>query len=311
LFAGRTLRRLVRGSLRRPSPSQLEAMLRGPLGDPHLTLRFWDAQAGAWDGAIEPRPGAAVTVIERDSRPAVALIHDRQLADDPELLQAAGAVALLAAENADLDAAVDNERRRVAHDLHDGVQQRLTAIRLRLSTTADLAADSTVRERLDALGESVDEVVDDVREVAHGLYPHLLRERGVVVALAHALGGSSIDHNDFGRHPPQVESAIFYCCLEAVQNARKHGDAETTARITIRETDDQLSFVVADDGPGFDPDAAQEGIGLRSLHHRMGAVGGRLQITSQPGRGTSVAGFVPLSKPAGPHGGFDRETGGT
>jgi signal transduction histidine kinase len=312
LFAGRALQRLVRRSMRRPSRRELEAMLREPLGDPSFQLRFWDSKASAWADEVEPGPGRAVTVVERNGTPAVALVHDAQLDDDPELLQAAGAVALLAAENAELDAAwkaaledlqrsrertsqaVDNERRRVAVDLHDGVQQRLGLIRLRLATSAELATDAGVRDRLDAIGEGIEAAIDEVREVSQALYPHLLIEHGLVAALEHAVSPLRVRHNEVGRHPAELDSAVYYACLEAVQNARKHGGRGVTIRVSVHEDTDELRFEVADDGPGFDPSAEHAGMGLQNLQDRLGAVGGRLVITSAPGRGTVVSGFVPL-----------------
>ena len=313
LFAGRALRRLVRQSLRRPTRRELEAMLRQPLGDPTFELRFWDSKRNEWPGGLEPGPGDAVTVVERDGSPAVALIHDAQLDDDPELLQAAGVVALLAAENAELDAgwkdaldnlqrsgerfthAVHDERRRVAVDLHDGLQQRLSALRLRLAMSAELALDESLRSQLDYIGQGVDDAIEEVREVAHGLYPHLLIEQGLVPALEHAVLPIEIRHNEVSRHPAELELAVYYCCLEAVQNAMKHGGPEVGVSVSLQENEGSLSFEVADDGPGFDPSAANAGLGLQSLRDRLGGVGGQVTIASEPGRGTVVAGAVPLS----------------
>jgi hypothetical protein len=145
LFAGRTLHRLVRDSLGRPPLRELEAMLRKPLGDPGLRLGFWRPRSHDWADAdrevlAPPEAGQALTEVEREGRPAAAIVHDEQLTEDPELLQAAGAVALLALENAELDAAwkesldelADSrarlvrvgarERRKLERDLHDGAQ---------------------------------------------------------------------------------------------------------------------------------------------------------------------------------------------
>jgi signal transduction histidine kinase len=312
LFAGRVLRRLLAQSLHRPSRAELEGMLRKPLGDPGFQLRFWNSSKGAWGAAVEPGLQCTVTVVEREGRPAVALIHDAQLDDDPELLQAAGAVTLLAAENAELDAAwhdalddversrermvhaVDNERRRVAENLHDGLQQRLSAIRLRLAATARGANNAEVGERLDLLGQHVEDAIEEVREVSRGLYPHLLFERGLIAALEQAVSPVPIRHDDVGRHAAELESAVYYCCLEAVQNATKHGAPGVTIRVSLHEDSGALSFEVADDGHGFDPSESHEGMGLLSMGDRLAAVGGTLTIKSTPGDGTVVAGSVPL-----------------
>ena len=312
LFAGRALQRLVRQSLRRPSRGELETMLREPLGDPAFELRFWDSQRNGWPGGLEPGAGRAVTVVERAGSPAVALIHDAQLDDDPELLQAAGAVALLAAENAELDAgwksalddlqrsrerityAVHDERRRVAVDLHDSVQQRLGALRLRLAMSTELVSEELPRSQLSSIGQGMEDAIEQVREVVHGLYPHLLIEQGLVPALEHAVLPIEIRHNELSRHPAELELAVYYCCLEAVQNAIKHGGPDVDVGVSLHESDDSLRFAVADDGPGFEPSAEHAGFGLQSLKDRLGGVGGQLTISSEPGRGTVVTGVVPL-----------------
>jgi signal transduction histidine kinase len=292
-------------------------MLREPLGDPTFRLRFWDAEAEAWDGPLDPAPRDAVTFVERDGRPAVALVHDAQLEDDPELLQAAGAVALLAAENAELDGgwhraleelrrsrarlghAVDDERRRVAVGLHDGLQQRLAAIRLRVALAAELVPDPDVRGQLDRIGESLEEAIEEVRDVSHGLYPRLLIEHGLVAALEHTIAPVPVRHDGIARHSPEIESAVYYCCLEAVQNALKHGGAGVTVRVSLFEDADALRFEVADDGAGVDLSTVREGMGLQNLQDRVGALEGLLSVTSAPGQGTLVAGSVPLrARPA-------------
>jgi signal transduction histidine kinase len=309
LFAARVLRTVVARSMQRPSKNELEAMLRGPLGDPSFHLRFWDAGASRWDGAVELRPGSAVTFVERDGGPAVALIHDAQLTDDPELVQTAGAIAVLAAENAELDErsraavddlqrsrarivqAIDNERRRVANDLHDGVQQRLGGIRLRLSGAALKTTDEATRADLVTVGNTMDETIEDVRRIAHELYPRLVLEEGLVSAVRRAVDPIHLEHGEIGAHSPELDSAIYYSVLEAVRNAHKHGGGNVTA--TLREEDGVVTFTVSDDGPGFDP-SVTTGMGLQSLHDRLAAFGGDVSIVSAPGR-TTVSARVPVN----------------
>ena len=328
LFAGRALHRLVRQSLRRPSRGELEAMLREPLGDPGLRLAFWDAETRTFpdpdrEGVAlrPPGPGRSVTVVERDGRPAAAIVHDAQLADDPELLQAAGAGALLAAENATLDAAWnhalrelresrarivtagDNERQKLERNLHDGVQQRLVSVRIDVELAGELAeGDSAVRDKLDAIGTSVDEAIDELREVAHGLYPPALRQYGLVNALEHVrrhvIAPVSFSAEGFGRHPAELESALYYCCVEAIQNATKHGGARVRVAVVLRGNEDELRFEVSDDGPGFDSSAAHDGMGLQNMRDRLGALDGRLTIVTSAGHGTIVSGSIPLRRAA-------------
>jgi signal transduction histidine kinase len=327
LFAGRALHSLVRQSLRRPTQRELEAMLRKPLGDPRLQLMLRDPQTGMWidaDGRAAhglPERGSrrGFTVVERDGKPAAGILHDAQLSDDPELLQAAGASALLAAENATLEAAwnnallelrqsrarivtaADNERRKLERDLHDGVQQQLIGVRIKLAITGESdAGASAVRSELDEVGEHLDEAIDELREVAHGLYPPVLSRMGLLNALEHisyhATTPVAIDAARIGRHPVALESAVYYCCSEAIQNATKHGGAGVHISVALREHDDELSFEVTDDGPGFDPSEAHGGTGLQNIRDRVGALDGHVSIVTAIGHGTAVSGSIPLPR---------------
>jgi signal transduction histidine kinase len=325
LFAAQALQRLVRESLHRPSPRELEAMLREPLGDPQLRLGFWDTRTESWASAegedtlelSAPEPGLDLTVVEHRGTPAVAILHDAQLNDDPELLVTAGAVALLAAENAELDAAWqhalqdlresrtriiragDAERRKVERNLHDGVQQRLTAIRIHLGLASDYGASaSEMRHRLEELGDSVEAAIDELRDIGHGLYPPVLSDQGLVAALEQVQrrpgAPLAVQATGIGRHPPELESAIYYCCLEAIQNANKHVGPEVRTTVVLRQDSDELAFHVSDNGPGFDAAQLREGAGLQNMRDRLGALDGHLSIFSAPGRGTTVEGSVPL-----------------
>src|SRR5215210_5539473 len=312
LFAARALKRLVGESLRGPSRDELETMLRGPLGDPDLRLVF----LGGPDGPLPTEPGRDVKLVGHDGAPAVAIIHDPQLDDDPELLEAAGAVALLAAENAELDAgwrkalqdlkrsrarllrAADDERRKFERNLHDSAQQQLISIKLRLEMEAqegDLSASS--RERLLDITQSLEAALAAVREVAHGLSPPLLSASGLPAAIRslheHAISPPEVDAVGLGRYSPEIESAVYYCCLEAIQNATKHGGRDVHIAVALAEEDGHLTFRVADDGPGFALGEVS-GFGLQNLEDRLGALGGRLTITTLPGRGTTISGDVPL-----------------
>ncbi len=319
LFAARAMRRLVGQSLRKPSRDELEGMVRGPLGDPDLRLVF----LGRQDAPLLTEPGRDVTLVHDDGAPSVAIIHDPQLNDDPELLEAAGAVALLAAENAELDAgwtealqelarsrarlvrAADDERRKFERNLHDGVQQELISIRLRLEMEAEEGdLSETRRERLVDITHSVETALAEVREVAHGLYPPLLIASGMPAAIRHlhehAASPPEVDAAGIGRYPPEIESAVYYCCSEAIQNATKHGGRGVHVSVALAEQDERLVFRVVDDGPGFVPGEAR-GLGLQSMEDRLGALGGRLTITTAPGRGTTISGSVPLRSGAPGH----------
>jgi signal transduction histidine kinase len=326
LFAGSTLRRLVGDSLGRPSLRELEGMVRGPLGDPGLRLGFWRPRSRDWAGAdgevlAPPRPDQRLTAFERDGRPRVAIVHDSQLSEDPELLQAAGVVALLALENAELDSAwkeslgelADSrarlvrasarERRKLERDLHDGAQQRLVAASIDLSLAAELAdANPELHNRVSAATVEVEEALAELREVAHGIYPPALARWGLARALeplAARYGGRvSVIEADPQRFAPELEAAIYYCCLEAVQNALKHAGRDAHVSIRLYTDTDRLHVEVHDDGPGFEVAGAHDGIGLQNMRDRLGAVGGRIEISSHPGQGTLVAATAPLSHPS-------------
>jgi signal transduction histidine kinase len=312
LFAARAVKRLVGQSLRRPSKDELEGMLRDPLGDPDLRLVF----LGGQEGPPPAEPGRDITLSRHEGAPTVAIIHDPQLNDDPELLDAAAAVALLAAQNEELDAtstealqelersrgrlvrAADDERRRVEHNLHDSVQQGLVSIKLRLEIAAEEDDLSEARrERLLEIAKSAEDALAEVREVAHGLYPPLLLESGLPTALRrfheHATSPQEIKADGVGRYPPEIESAVYYCCSEAIQNATKHGGRGVNVSVTLAEENQHLTFRVVDDGPGFAPGEVR-GLGLQNMEDRLGALGGRLTIAAAPGKGTTIAGQVPL-----------------
>src|SRR5215213_9586943 len=315
LFAARAMKRLVGQSLRGPSRGELEVMLRDPLGDPDLRLVF----LGGEEVPLVTEPGRAVKLVRHEGAQTVAIVHDPQLSDDPELLEAAGGVALLAAENAELEArwtealrelersrarlvrAADDERRKFERNLHDSVQQQLISIKLRLEMEAeegDLSESS--RERLLEITQSVEAALAEVRQVSQRRHPPLLVASGLPAALRHFRGHATsppeIDAAGLGRYPPDIESAVYYCCLEAIQNATKHGGRGVHVSVALAEEDGDLTFRVLDDGPGFALGEVH-GFGLQNMEDRLGALGGRLTIVTAPGRGTTISGRVPLRPP--------------
>jgi signal transduction histidine kinase len=155
-----------------------------------------------------------------------------------------------------------------------------------------------MRTRLDEIAQSVEEAIDELRNVSHGLYPPVLSDWGLVAALERiplrASAPLTIRATGIGRHPPELESAVYYCCLEAIQNASKHGGQPVQVSITLRENADELSFEVSDDGRGLDPSEAHAGTGLQNMRDRLGALDGHLAIATAPGRGTVVSGSVPI-----------------
>jgi signal transduction histidine kinase len=194
----------------------------------------------------------------------------------------------------------DAERQRIERNLHDGAQQRLVGMRIKLGLSGDrIELDpAQARHELDLLGAELDEALDELRELAHGLYPALLDSHGLAAAVSAAARRAvipvEVDRAHFGRLPPPVESAAYFCCLEALQNSVKHAGDGARVRIHLEVTGGTLRFEVSDTGVGFDRSKVGDGYGLTNLTDRLGALGGEAAVTSIPGQGTTVTGQIPL-----------------
>jgi signal transduction histidine kinase len=198
--------------------------------------------------------------------------------------------------------AQDAERRRLERDLHDGAQQQLIAIKLQLALAASIAEEQApdLASSLQELGRETGDAIEALRALAHGIYPPLLVSSGLVPALRQQVAKLPIDVDvvpdpeDFPRLDAEVEAAVYFCCLEALQNAAKHAVA-THVQVTLGcPSNDELVFAVIDDGAGFDPAQMTPGHGLTNLSDRLAALGGTLEIESAPGAGTTVRGRVPV-----------------
>jgi signal transduction histidine kinase len=189
------------------------------------------------------------------------------------------------------------ERERIEKDLHDGAQQRLTAVRIRLAGGAErFPEDEQIGQLLRDLGREVQDAIDELRQFAQGVYPELLTSAGLSAALAAAGRRTAqpvrVLARGVERYAPEVEIAVYFTCLAAMDNAAKHAG---TARVTVRvwQTADALHFSVRDTGRGFDPRRTPAGVGIRNMRDRIGTAGGTLTIDSTPARGTRVEGSVP------------------
>ena len=208
----------------------------------------------------------------------------------------------LRASRARVVSAGDAERRRIERDLHDGAQQQLVA----LSVNLRLARELTVSDPAEAaalmvqLAGDVEVALEELRELAHGIYPPFLAERGLAEALsvvaARAPLSARLVAGRTERYPAPVEATVYFCCVEALQNAGKHAGPGASATMRVGEREGGLVFEVSDDGVGFDPAIATRGTGLTNMADRLGAIGGRLRIESTPGRGVRVAGTIPLER---------------
>ncbi|HEX6443705.1 MAG TPA: histidine kinase [Streptosporangiales bacterium] len=194
--------------------------------------------------------------------------------------------------------AADSSRRAIERDLHDGAQQHLVALSVKLGLARELVQQdaATASELLDQLRADVQETIQVLRELAHGIYPPLLRDHGLEQALASVARRAALPCEvcvDLpGRYPEEIEAAAYFCCLEAIQNAGKHAGQGAEIAVRVWSEDGALRFEVADDGAGFAPDAAS-GHGFVNMTDRLGAIGGTLSVESHPGKGTRVTGRVP------------------
>jgi signal transduction histidine kinase len=202
-------------------------------------------------------------------------------------------------------AAGDAERRTLERNLHDGAQQHLVALAVKLRLAGDAVDDDPddAKVLIDELKGDVREAIAELRSLAHGIFPPLLVSDGLAGALTAATGRAALpttlDAAGVGRYSPEIETAVYFCVLEALQNAGKHAGDGSSARVRVWEDDGQLRFEVTDDGVGFDASASAEpGHGFVNMGDRLGACGGVLRVRSAPGAGTTVAGSLPLSPPA-------------
>jgi signal transduction histidine kinase len=200
-------------------------------------------------------------------------------------------------------AAQDVERRRIERDLHDGAQQQLVA----LAVTARIARDLIASDPAEAggllaeIGEQATEALRQLRDLARGIYPPALADQGLAAALeAHLAKALPTVHLEVDprtaslRFAPEAETAIYFCCLEALQNAAKHA-AGYTPIVRLAAESQRLSFVVTDTGPGFDSAQTQVGSGLQGMTDRLAALGGSLEVWSVIREGTTVTGQIPLT----------------
>ena len=279
----------------------------------------WPADAGDVE-AVAEGDGLVVageTVVEvRDQGETLGALSVRLPASDPmtptkeklvhDLAAQAGLVLRnvrlvddLRASRQRLVVAQDEERRRLERNIHDGAQQQLVA----LAVKARLAWQFTERDpekAADLLAQIEAETqtaLEDLRDLARGIYPPLLADQGLAAALEaqsrKGLTGVSVDAHGIGRFPADIEATVYFCALEALQNVAKYAEADHTV-VHLTRANGDLSFEVADDGRGFDPVNATSGSGLQGMADRLAAVGGSLEVSSAPGRGTTVAGRVPV-----------------
>ena len=194
-------------------------------------------------------------------------------------------------------AAQDERAKKLERNIHDGAQQQLVALAVKARLAGTLATRDAERTAamLEEIQTDLQAALDDLRDLARGIYPPLLADKGLAAALmAQARKASipvSVEPDGIGRYPQEIESAVYFSCLEALNNVTKYADA-TSASVALGEQDGVLTFIVSDDGHGFDASATSYGTGLQGIADRLSAVGGQLEIRSAPDAGTTVAGHV-------------------
>jgi signal transduction histidine kinase len=198
-----------------------------------------------------------------------------------------------------LVAAQDEERRKIERNIHDGAQQQLVALTVKLRL-AEQSLDRDLDKAREILGQIQGEAqtaLEDLRDLARGIYPPLLADSGLAAALTaqakRAAVPTSVAAADVGRFPQDVEVAVYFCALEALNNVAKYSGANS-AHVMLARNDGHLSFEVTDDGVGFDPRTSNHGTGLQGMADRLDLVGGTLLVESSPGAGTTIRGNVPV-----------------
>jgi signal transduction histidine kinase len=195
-------------------------------------------------------------------------------------------------------AAQDEERRKLERNLHDGAQQQLVALQVKLSLAERIAEEGCrVKDQLGALKQEATDALENLRDLARGIYPPLLADQGLQAALSSqarkATFPVSIEADGISRYPQEAEAAVYFCVLEALQNVAKYAGA-TQAVVRLREDDGDLTFTVTDDGAGFDSTKTSYGTGLQGMADRLSAQGGTLEVRSAPREGTAVIGRLPV-----------------
>jgi signal transduction histidine kinase len=198
--------------------------------------------------------------------------------------------------------AQDAERRRIERNLHDGAQQQLIALAIQLGLLAESAGDpDQVRQAIPELKAQLSAALEDLRALARGIYPPLLAEQGLVMALraqaARSPVPAAVEAGEVGRYPQETESTVYFCALEALQNVAKHARA-TAVTVRLAQTGSTLEFSVSDDGAGLPAAGTSRGSGLQGMSDRLAAHGGTLAVTSRPGHGTTITGRLPTAERA-------------
>ncbi|MGO9219288.1 MAG: histidine kinase [Streptosporangiaceae bacterium] len=283
-----------------PLPPPAQATAAGvpayPAADRILPVRYEGEVLGAL--SVSKRPGESLTPTEDRLLTDLAAQVGLVLKNAGLRVQLLARLEEIRASRRRLVAAQDEERRRIERNIHDGAQQQLVALAIKLSITESMIGTDTdgERELLAELRQDAAGAVEDLRDLARGIYPPLLASEGLTAALAAQARKSpvptSVTADGVGRYPQDLEAAVYFCVLEALQNVAKYAGA-SRAEVRLAASGGDLRFEVTDDGAGFDPESRGYGTGLQGMVDRLHAHGGTLAVRSSPGAGATIAGRLP------------------
>jgi len=300
---------------------ELQAAGSWPSGPQHEALPLADAEAPAVPGATRVasvrHQGDVLGAlsVQKASGDPITPAEDKLLSDVAGqaglVLRNVGLIEELRASRQRIVAAQDKERRKLERNIHDGAQQQLVALAMKANLARSLVGRDEEKEGalLDQLRSDAQDALENLRDLARGIYPPLLADQGLVAALASQARKSaipvSVEADGIGRFGEDAEAAVYFCTLEALQNVAKYAQA-SGATVHLRSEHGDLAFDITDDGIGFDPAARGYGTGMQGMADRLAALGGELTVRSSPGAGTTVKGRVPVraatlgAAPAGP-----------
>ena len=321
IFSAQAVRRLA-GSLGFvSSTAQLQHSLATALGDPALRLGIWDGSRSDFvqaDGSDLPaaglRSGRVRVPVTRDEMAVAAFVTDEALAADSRLLTSAADAAFVAigderiakdtlALRASVVNATDDERLRIARDMHDSAQQRLVALRVHVALASEKLDDQPDdQQMLNRLGRELDYAVEDVRNLARRFLTPIVVRNGLGTAVR-AITRSwpitvRVDDRGLSRHDATTELTVYNLCLEALQNSVDHGGTGVSALVRIKDAHDGIWFSVMDDGVGFDPQSTQRGRGLLGMTDRAILARGTIRVDASPAHGVTISGRIPDSREA-------------
>jgi signal transduction histidine kinase len=325
LSLGHVLARFVT-TLGATSAYDVQSAMASTLNDPALKIFYRrNDSIGLADADGAPlsqseRDGRRQTLVQSGGRTLAVIDFDASLSDQEEYIQATGKSAVLwleqqrlAAElavskssledsRARLATTADEERRRIQRDLHDGAQQHLIGMHMKLALALEAIEEDPARcaVLLAEIGDDMGQTASDLRSLGADVFPPTLREHGLLDALKSAIRRMGIDVRldayGLSRHSGEIETQLYFVCLEALQNIGKHGGPGVTATLRMWEVERLLYLELRDTGGGFDPGRVETGSGLSNMRARLYAIHGRLTIASSNGGGTVIRAIVPIRR---------------